>query len=108
MPVELKKSPARRARRFLEQRAEEASRCLPQPEAAGQAQRQPGLSLLPELNGWAGPDGWPIMDQTERPAAGVRSGGEPRGAWGAGRGEPDGHVPKAPQVAVFLFFTPSP
>ena len=70
MPVELKKSPARRARRFLEQRAEEASRCLPQPEAAGQAQRQPGLPLLPELDGWAGPDGWPIMDQTAHPAGG--------------------------------------
>jgi hypothetical protein len=105
MPVDVKKSRARRARRFLEQRAQEAPLCLPQPEAPRQSQRQPGLSLLPELDGFGGLDGQPLMDQTARPAGAACSAGEPQGARGAsrrGRQPP----PSTPRVAASACMPP--
>lgn len=99
IPVAMKESPARRSRRVVDQRPEQAACCLPRPQAPGQAQRQPGLSFSPSSMArpaWMG--GW-AADQIGCPAGGLGFVGEPQGARGVGRVEPDGH-PKAPRAAA--------
>ena len=100
MSVELRESPARRARRVVDQQPAQAACCLPQRQAPRQAQRQPGLPLLPELDGRAGLDGLANHGPDGASCRRLRPPGEPQGAWGVGRGRPDG-APKAPQVAAF-------
>ena len=99
MSVAMKESPARRSRRVVDQPPAQAACCLPQSQAPGQAQRQPGLSFSPELDGKAGLDGRVAMDQIGCPAGGLGFVGEPQGARGVGRVEPDGY-PKAPRAAA--------
>ena len=101
MPVELRKSPARRARRVVEQPPAQAACCLPQRQAPRQAQRQPGLPLLPELDGRAGLDGSADHGPDGASCRWRQSAGEPQGARGVGRGGPDG-APKAPRAAASL------
>ena len=103
----MKKSQACRAWRLLGQRASQAPFCLPQPEAPRQAQRQPGLSLFPELNGFGGLEGSLLMDQTARPANSVAWVGEPQGARSVSRlGRPP--PPTALRVAAFTGFLGQP
>ena len=95
----MKRSRARRARRQLEQRAQEAAFRLPQQEAPQRAQRQSWLPLRPELDEEPGPEGPAVMDQTGPPADPALPVGELQGARGAGSG---GVRPcaNAPRVAV--------
>ena len=76
----------RRARRLLEQQRQERALGLPQRESPRQREPQPGLSLVPELDGSRAVDAARGMDQTAHPAAyGLRCSGELQGAQGAGR-----------------------
>ncbi len=99
MSVTVRKSPPRRARRLVEQRGQEASLRLPQPEAPRQPQRQTGLSLFPELDGAKGMDLPKTMDQTRHPAGVAGHDGELQGARGAGRRTWRMPAPTAPRVA---------
>lgn len=68
-------------------------------EVPRQPQREPGISLCPELDGGNGMDLPKTMDQTRRPAGTDCRAGEPQGARGAGRRPRWMPAPTAPRVA---------
>ena len=107
MRVPMKTDAPRRAWRLLDQQRQEGALGLPQYEAPGQPQPQPGLPSLPELDGAYGVDAPCAMDQTARPAGrGSRRAGEPQGPRGAGRRGRGCVPPKAPRVADFQRLAP--
>ena len=101
MPVELRKSPARRARRVVDQQPAQAACYLPQRQAPWRVQRQSGLPLLPEFDGKARLDGLADHGLDGALCWWRQSAGEPQGPWDVGRGGLD-WVPKAPRAAASL------
>ena len=100
----MKTGAPRRARRRVERQRQEGAFGLPQRQPARQCQPQPGFSLVPELDEIGGADTPPSMDQTSRPVrCGVRHGGKPQGAQGAGRRGGGCAAPNAPWVAAWRF-----
>jgi len=86
--------------RFLGERIQEGALCLSQRESPWQCERQPGFSLVPELDAESGVDAPESMDQIRNPVCRrTVCGSEPQGPRGAGRR--DGcRGPNAPREAA--------